>query len=87
MVGHLCPEILVFLHMQLSSDGVADDAERDERHSVYLTGMGDGTRLHIDRQPFRETLLDGLELLTLRQKLIAGTDLPQMDGCGRRLTQ
>ena len=87
MVSHLCPEILVFLHMQFSPDGIADDAERDKRNTVYLTGMGNSTRLHIYSKPFGKPLLDRLQFLTLCNKLVSRTDLSQMNLCRCSPTQ
>lgn len=38
---HLAPEVLVLLNVFLYSWGIADDAETNEGHIIYIAGMGE----------------------------------------------
>ena len=60
---YMVPEIMVLRGIGIAKGNVADDAERDERNLVEITGLGNGARLHIDSLGIRELLNDTAHLL------------------------
>ena len=82
MVGHGVPEVVVLRGMGVAQGDVADDAERDERHLIDITGLGNGTRLHVDGLGIGE-VADNLAHLVLGvYKPVARDDEAGVEGDG-----
>ena len=65
---------MVLRGVGVAQGDVADDAERDERHLIDITGLGNGARLHIDSLGLGEFLDDATHLLLRIHKPVAGDD-------------
>ena len=65
--------------MVLYSGCVADDAEAEKRNIVQIASLRNGGRLHINGKTVGETLLDGIQLRTVGDELVAGTDKSAVD--------
>lgn len=65
--------------MVLYSGCVADDAEAEKRNIVQMASLRNGGRLHINGKTVGETLLDGIQLRTVGDELVAGTDKSAVD--------
>ena len=76
---HLCPEVEVHLSFGVFERHVADDAEGDERSLVDVTGLSDGTALHIHSHGMRKVLQDATHLLLAIHKPFAAHNLTGMN--------
>ena len=83
VLGNGVPEIVVLRGIGVAKGDVADDAEGDKRYLVDITGLGDGTRLHIDGFGLGEQVDDATHLLFRVNKPVAGDHKPEMGAeCG-----
>lgn len=82
-VSHLSPEVLVLFQMLFCSRCITDDAEADEGNFIQMAYLGDGSRLHINSQSFREIRLDGFQFLAVSDELVTATDQSSVDSCFR----
>ena len=73
------PEIGILRSMVLYSGCVADDAEAEKRNIVQIASLRNGSRLHINGKTVGETLLDGIQLRTVGDELVAGTNKSAVD--------
>ena len=76
---HGSPEIGILRSMVLYSGCVADDAEAEKRNIVQIASLRNGSRLHINGKTVGETLLDGIQLRTVGDELVAGTNKSAVD--------
>lgn len=82
-VGHFSPEVQVLFKMFVGSRSVTDDAEADERHLIEIAYLSDGSRFHIDSQPFGEVTLDFVQFAAVGDELVARADEASVNGCFR----
>ena len=54
--------------------GVADDTQAEERHLLQITGLCDGSTLHVAGKAVREVALNFILTFSVGDKLVAGAD-------------
>ena len=79
VLGNGIPEVMILRGIGVRQRHVADHAERDERHVVDVTRLGDGTRLHINGLGVGELLNDATHLVLRIDKPVARHDKSRDD--------
>ena len=79
-VGYSLPKICVLFPMVVGSRRIADDTETDERYLIYITDLGDGSRLHIYCQPFVELFFNVVKFGTVGDKFVSTAYQASMNG-------
>ena len=65
------PEVVILRGIGVAKGNVADNTERDKRYLIYIAGLGNGARLHVDSLGLREQFDDAAHLLLAIHKPVA----------------
>ena len=78
-LSHFCPEVEVLLSLGVLERHIADDAEGDEGSLIDVTGLSNGTALHIHSHSLWEMVEDGAHLLLAVYKPLSADYLSGMN--------
>ena len=73
-VGHCVPEVEVLVEVLVHSRGVANDTETEEWYVPEMADLCNSSTFHIDGKTLGILPLDDVQLVAIRNELVAGTD-------------